>query len=83
MPLRTKPVFLVGSVVAGLLLVAFCAVVALLGGFLNHCRGGYAHFDREWWSQHFLGKMVFVIPTALIVVSISADHYTIVQRMQE
>lgn len=70
MPPRTKPVFLVGSVAAGLLLVGFCAVVSLLGGFLNHCRGSYAHFDREWWSQPFLGKMVFVIPTALIVVSL-------------
>ena len=77
MPVKKKPLALAGSILAGLAVVAFCLVVALLGGFLNHCRGGYVHFGpsdgshkAEWyWPQHTLGRLLFALPTGLVVVS--------------
>lgn len=79
MSLKTKPAVFAGRVLAGLLVVAFSLVVALLGGFLNHCRGGYVHFgpvngsdevEAEWyWPQHTLGRLLFALPTGLVVVS--------------
>lgn len=79
MPPKAKPSLLVGRVLLGLLLVALSAVMALLGGFLNHCRGGYVHFgphnmttedyNRWYWPQHTLGRLLFALPTGLVVVS--------------
>lgn len=85
MPRRRKPPVIVGAVLAGLLVVCFCALVALLGGFLNHCRGGYVHFGpksmekgshlyNEWyWPQHILGRLLFALPTGLLVVRLKAS----------
>lgn len=79
MPLKTKTSVFAGKILAGLLVVALSFVVALLGGFLNHCRGGYVHFgpsngsdkvEAEWyWPQHTLGRLLFALPTGLVVVS--------------
>lgn len=80
--LRARALYAVLKVVAGLLVVAFAALVATLGGFLNHCRGGYVHFGpnnmkqgshiyNEWyWPQHILGTLLFALPTGLVVVSV-------------
>ena len=79
MPQGRKAAILVGSVLAGLLLVALTVVVATLGGFLNHCSGGYVHFgpanssSSNWyWSQHIFGRLLFAVPTGLAVVSCSS-----------
>lgn len=76
MPQRSRALVLVGRVVMGLLVVAFFVLVATLGGFLNHCRGGYVHFGPEtsvsaqwYWLQHILGRLLFAVPTGLVVVS--------------
>ena len=79
MPLKKKPCVLAGRILAGLLVVAFSLAVASLGGFLNHCRGGYVHFgprngsqkvEAAWyWPQHTLGRLLFALPTGLVVVS--------------
>lgn len=79
--LRARLPSLVGSILAGLLVVASVVLVATLGGFLNHCRGGYVHFgpsnmqpgspvyNHWYWPQHILGRLLFALPTGLIVVS--------------
>lgn len=79
---RRSVVSVVATVILGVLLVAVSAVIATLGGFLNHCRGGYVHFGRvnitsnnshvydEWyWSQQVLARLLFAFPTGLVVVS--------------
>lgn len=83
--LRARAPNLVAAVLAALLVVLFSVLVALLGGFLNHCRGGYVHFGpshmtpgshvyKEWyWPQHILGRLLFALPTGLIVVSLLGD----------
>lgn len=80
MPRRAKIPVLVARVLAGLLLVAIALLIATFGGFLNHCRGGYVHFGphgkegtlvyNEWyWVQHILARLLFALPTGIVVVS--------------
>ena len=71
----------VASVLIALLLVAFSALAAGFGGFLNHCRGGYislmphdakigSHKYNEWyWPQHVFPRLLLAFPTGLLVVS--------------
>lgn len=83
MPPRTAKarLLLACSILAALGVVFFAVLVATLGGFLNHCRGGYIHIGpsdakpgshvyEEWyWPQHILARLLFALPTGLLVVS--------------
>ena len=76
---RKKAGAIAAAVLLGFLLVIGTIFVALLGGFFNHCRGGYVHFGprnttdtpaHEWyWPQHILSRLLFALPTGLVVVS--------------
>jgi hypothetical protein len=85
--LRDRAPRLAVSISTALLVVGFSVLVASLGGFLNHCRGGYVHFGpsnmkpgthvyNEWyWPQHILGRLLFALPTGLVVVSQPLSHF--------
>ena len=81
MPLRSRLPRLALSVATAALVLVSSALMAALGGFLNHCRGGYVHFGptnltpgtpayHDWyWPQHILARLLYAIPTGIVLVS--------------
>ncbi len=58
------------SVCVALFALGLLFLLAQLGGFLNRGRGGYVNLsDMAYWSAHILSRLLFAIPTGLVVVS--------------
>lgn len=68
----------VTGIVLGVILVAVCVLLSLLGSFLNRSRGGFVQFgptnasqelqDDWYWPAHVLSRVLFALPTGLLVL---------------